>query len=166
MSNWCGNKLIVSGNKKDVEEFCEKICGNDTVLDFNKITPHPEHVAKADAEADKERMEGHLSGREWCCKNWGTKCNAWDVFFEDLHNVNDYNKISIEFFTAWSPAIPIIEKIIELFPKLEFDFEWDVAEMMCGGTMSGKNGKITGEGDWTYDDVSGKIIERKESEIK
>ena len=157
MPNWCNNELIISGNKKDVEEFCEKIRGDDTVLDFNKIIPYPEHFAKADAEADKARDEGlkkdseikdgyNSGGYEWCCDNWGTKWNACDVTFEDRLNIDDYNEIDIDFRTAWDPPLPIIKNIIELFPKLSFDFEWNEYAMHHRGIISGGNGAITGAG--------------------
>ena len=158
MPNWCNNELVVSGKKKDVEEFCKKVRGDEAVLDFNKIIPYPKHFAKADAEAGKERKKGlkkyseikdgyNSGGYEWCCANWGTKWNACNVIFEDRFNYNNYNEIGIYFRTAWDPPLPVIKKIIELFPKLGFDFQWGGGyEMRHRGVVSGKGGEITGEG--------------------
>lgn len=60
----------------------------------------------------------------WSCQNWGTK---WDVD----HNGNvDFEQQSpttarFVFDTAWSPPVPVMEALSELFPKLEIHLRYN-----------------------------------------
>ena len=47
---------------------------------------------------------------EWRLENWGTK---WDIY--DTHcNRIDANTLSMTFYTAWSPPIPVYDKLTDM----------------------------------------------------
>ena len=71
---------------------------------------------------------GHATWYGWCNDNWGTKWNAYSVSTPELLS----DRATIRFNTAWSPAIPVIVKLSDLFPLLEltlryFDDGWNFA---------------------------------------
>src|SRR5688572_17984410 len=48
--------------------------------------------------------DGYNSGGyDWCCENWGTKWNAYDIVRRDYDG-----RVCITFQTAWAPPRPII----------------------------------------------------------
>lgn len=58
----------------------------------------------------------------WSVKNWGTKWGAYD--FVEVNNEPDIENYEIVFNTAWSPPVPVIEKLGELFPDLSFTLHY------------------------------------------
>ena len=59
---------------------------------------------------------GYASWYPWSIESWGTKWNSYDNDFSKLNTVN--------FKTAWSMPEPIMKKLSELFPKVEFEWKW------------------------------------------
>lgn len=75
-----------------------------------------------------QRKFGHATWYGWCNANWGTKWNAYSVDEPELLS----DRATIRFNTAWSPAIPVIVRLSELFPLVEltlnyFDEGWNFA---------------------------------------
>jgi hypothetical protein len=78
--------------------------------------------------------DGYNSGGyEWCCSNWMTKWNACNVRLitceegaRDVFHKTAEPRIqaSLEFDTAWSPPLPVIEKLAGMFPDHEFDLKY------------------------------------------
>jgi Ferredoxin-like domain in Api92-like protein len=71
---------------------------------------------------------GHATWYEWCTENWGTKWNAYSVSAPELLS----DRATIQFDTAWSPAIPVIVRLSAQFPSVEltlryFDEGWNFA---------------------------------------
>lgn len=64
---------------------------------------------------------GATSWYDWRVINWGTKWNAYETTTAD---VNDENTHIIYFQTAWNGAIPVIEKLVSMFPDLDFDYKY------------------------------------------
>lgn len=52
---------------------------------------------------------------DWCCNNWGTKWGACESRIEESR---------ISFDTAWSAAIPVMEKLSEMVPDVSFRHEF------------------------------------------
>ncbi len=129
MPNHCTNDVYISFKDYETKEkFLEFTKGKDQEgnkkpFTFNAIVPLP---------------NGEWN-YEWCCKNWGTK---WDAYTfdssEELVEIYDEkacNFVRIEFLTAWSPPQPILEKINEKFgDKIEYCrwFYRDEGDMFCG----------------------------------
>jgi hypothetical protein len=133
------------------------------ILDFDKIIPYPQDFKDLDkrnaeyqqkhraiVQDDPERdtklkalageygvepgmpwlKDGFNSGGfEWCCENWGTKWNACHVSLSKRGEGSAF----IEFETAWSPPVPVIEKLATLFPDHDFELEYFEGGMgFCG----------------------------------
>ena len=116
MPNHITNIVTVSGNKNRIRSMLKAVqndeYGVDSV-DFNKIIPMPDDV----------------DSHNWCIANWGTKWNSYgytaDTGFKDG---------KLTFLTAWSAPHPILQKLSEMYPDIEFEHEWadeDIG-MNCG----------------------------------
>lgn len=150
MPNWCMNRLTINGNKEKVASFFDLIKGdspdengNILLFDFNKILPMPKELEinsptrSEDKEIAASNLEkfGFENWYNWKVSNWGTK---WNPSNEDLDIVNepDINNYSISFNSAWSPPCPIVIKLGELFPDLEFQLDYFEPSMGFAGCLS------------------------------
>ena len=61
-------------------------------------------------------------GYEWCISHWGTKWGFYEV--ELVRDTPEQNNLYYTFQTAWSPPIPLIEKMGELFPKIRISLKY------------------------------------------
>jgi len=79
---------------------------------------------------------GHTDWYEWSCANWGTKWNACSSYVDGN---------SIFFDTAWSPPLPILQKLSEMHPEHSFlySFSEEQPSVMCGH-MTYEKGRNTG----------------------
>jgi hypothetical protein len=165
MPNWCYNSLCVSGNKEILADFVSKtlvprnMSSEEEYDESHKFTfsilhPLPKALEgglsplpKLEGENDtqyKERMAENvrLYGAEdwyrWNIDNWGTKWDASSTCVEQLDDTN----FNVQFNTAWSPPIDWFEKVIPMYPQLEFDLIFDEESQDYCGRMTGKNGEI------------------------
>lgn len=73
----------------------------------------------------EERRKGSRFWYDWNINNWGTK---WDIIFDENNETtiestdNGYQMVWY-FETAWSPALPVYDKMSEMYPNLEFEYE-------------------------------------------
>ena len=130
MPNWFYFSLNVSGEKKDVEQFVENVKGSEEFetegreFDFNHFIPQPENIFRGNLGNDEEKYckeNGLPDWYTWNNANWGTKWNAVcddeiaisvDGFpFEHEYNLS----------TAWAFPTPVIKKMIEMYPNLDFN---------------------------------------------
>lgn len=97
--------------------------------------------------SDKYREDfGADNWYEWCLINWGTKWGAYD-FNGDWVGSN-----VMTFYTAWSPPIPIIEKLSAMFPTVKITMWFaDEGGSWCGSHIY-KNGKIVDKHEFDYND--------------
>ena len=162
MPNWCENDLYVLGAKEDLVRFKEAVKGRDrhgeeTLLNEDAIIPYPEHFRKLD-EAARQYEEAHpddwanrpkdgsnQGGYEWCIENWGTK---WGFCEVQLVSESDA-ELQYTFNTAWSPPSPLIKKLGEMFPTLEFELRY----FECGAGFNGILRIVEGK---VVDDETGK----------
>jgi len=165
MPNWCYNSLCVSGNKEILADFVSKtlvprnMSSEEEYDESHKFTfsilhPLPKALEggtsplpKLEGEDDtqyKERMAENvrLYGAEdwyrWNIDNWGTKWDASSTCVEQLDDTN----FNVRFHTAWSPPIDWFEKVIPMYPQLEFDLIFDEESQDYCGRMTGKDGEI------------------------
>ena len=82
---------------------------------YFKYNPEDERLGKLQLEAIKKT--GLKSWYEWSINNWGTKWNSYDNEF-------NYGENAISFSTAWSFPEPVMNKLIEKFPEVEFSWMW------------------------------------------
>jgi hypothetical protein len=104
------NTLVMSKNTLPfvIGEYIGKDENGDNVFDFEKIIPIGDvpHLYE-------KRLE-----------RWGTKWPGYNVCISDS---------TIDFLTAWSPPIPVIEKLAELHKDLVFTLEYAEPGMMFRG---------------------------------
>jgi hypothetical protein len=132
MPNWFYFRLNVSGQQEDVDTFVENVKGSkefDTEgreFDFNHFIPQPENLYRDNLSTDKEKELDSLGLPNWYTwnnANWGTKWNAvCDDFDEVTVNGFPYEAI-YDLRTAWAFPNPVIEKMIEMYPNLDFEIE-------------------------------------------
>ena len=141
MPNWCENRVRLSDNGDNSEQFdrlCKLLDGPDP---FNAIFPRPDFTKipndkgelpiKEEIKNDKGEVvaetynfpDGKNDDRwyHWCIENWGTK---WEPDMLGL-DVSDYDSLEITFNTAWSPPEGVVEKLREKFPELSFQCFFD-----------------------------------------
>jgi len=105
--------MTVTGPADEIARF-KQMCIREGRLDFNTIEPKPDF-------ADDDHAPGSLFPKwyEWACKHWGTKWNASDFYV----SIDERERFECRFDTAWSPPVPIWEKMGSLFPALTFSLE-------------------------------------------
>ena len=122
MPNWFNFTLDVSGKKEDVQAFVENVKGKegttyeDREFDFNHFIPQPEGLYDEKSEDDV-----FPNWYNWNIANWGTK---WNASVDDSYVVADIpNPYSYRYDmrTAWADPRPIIIKMIETYPDLDFE---------------------------------------------
>jgi hypothetical protein len=87
----------------------------------------------------------------WNVRNWGTK---WDVavinnqdYSDTRMEWTDDNNVMYHFQTAWSPVEEALTKLSEMFPTLEFDYEYE-EEQGWGGKATIVDGDYTITDEW------------------
>jgi len=101
MPNHCCNILTVPEEMARiiVEKYIGKDKNGDAIFDFDRIVPVGDVP-----DWYKQRIE-----------KWGTKWEGYDL---------NIGESIIDFFTAWSPPIPIIGKLAELHKDYMFRLEY------------------------------------------
>ena len=80
---------------------------------------------------------------EWRCKNWGTKWNAYDSYYDMLSET----QVLIYFQTAWSGVPKLIELLVQKFPTLQFEYKYSDEDM---GYNCGVGNGINGHFEFEY----------------
>lgn len=132
MPNWCYNELTVTGDKEEVKRFAKFVRGNRNDFDFDKVIPYPEKFRKMDEEEPMRSKGFNAGGYEWCLNNWGTKWNSCET---SAGISVDGTTFGASFDTAWSPPVPVIIKLAELFPTLRIKLEWEEGGMDFSGYL-------------------------------
>ena len=173
MPNHCQNDLWINGNPEDIKRLLSHIGADKEppIFDFNTIIPYPENLREMDREMDEVYKNPSLlktyqakwgtdndgysnGGYNWCCSNWGTKWNAYNVARRD------YLGACITFQTAWTPPIPVIVALAKMFPKCSLSLEYfEMGIAFCGGFS------CVSREDWSEEDVwdAGKITGKWEA---
>lgn len=134
MPNHVSCQLRIHGRPVKIQDFFLAVNGGkEKAIDANLIIPYPKKFADQDTKAETHNKKIQKTGKgsyvkdgynnggyDWCLDNWGTKWGMYD--FGDIVN---YQKSAAVFFsTAWSPPIPLIKKMGELFPDLQFTLRY------------------------------------------
>lgn len=95
--------------------------------DYPYITE--EHLEEAKKYLSNVEKHGHGDWYTWSIDNWGTKWNAYDGYVNEVEE----DCFIVFFYTAWSPPMPVLEKICELFPFLTIEMEYQEEGMGFAG---------------------------------
>lgn len=72
---------------------------------------------------------------DWCCEHWGTKWNACEAKVAD----DD----TIEFQTAWSAPLPVVEQLSRMYPDEVVSIMWADEDTGCNtGEIAYQNGLV------------------------
>lgn len=155
--NWCSNDISFYGEKSEVERLVEFVKTDKSEFDFNTAIPYPEKWAEIDAAWNNAFKSGFpngnvtsafsdMGGYQWCIDNWGTKWNAYEPSRSDVEMYyGGVSQVTYYFDTAWSPPIPVIKKLGELFPKLTIYMHYQEEGMMFEGEVQISNGEVFSE---------------------
>ena len=115
MPNHCCNYLVMSKTTLPViiEKYINKDDRGNDFFDFERIVP----IGNVSDWYD-QRLE-----------KWGTKWVGYDLCISES---------GIDFFTAWSPPVPIIGKLAELHKDMEFRLEYYETGMAFRGGVNAK----------------------------
>lgn len=163
MPNWCYNKLVVTGNQKDLNRFKGQAIVTEgreaTALSIENFFPTPQ-----EALAGGDQMQGNGDNIKlpdwynWRVENWGSK---WDIN-ATLEDEAD-NMLQYGYDSAWAPVNTFLGRVSEMFPNLEFRVEWQEPGMCFSGEATYKDGEMTGGDDSTYTDRFG--IDEDEEDV-
>lgn len=159
MPNWCECDLSISGPNEELEKFLETVKSEESLFDFNRLIPYPEHFKELDGPFDEwtkkppaERTafpppDGYnQGGYEWCLSNWGTKWNAKSVELDEgctwEKNGTKMLSVQLTFETAWCAPAPVIKRASEKFPELLFELRYFEARMQFNGIFVCKHGEV------------------------
>jgi len=154
MPNYCSNQLTIHGDEKTLKEFSDFLKKGEGTLDFNLFAQYPEKFKVLDDIAQKAREKAEKTkdqadwariprdgynqgGYEWCIENWGTKWNAIET-----NIAYGSSTIVVLFDTAWSPPLPIVHKMSEMFPTLKFTIKYSEEGMGFEGQNIFYGGKL------------------------
>ena len=127
VANHVANTLIVGGDRERIVELFETFKNDDYgvgTIDFKKIIPVPENIYDGDLDQIILEECGKNNWYDWRNENWGTPSNAWGYSDDYCFKYKPGRRQRILFYTAWRPPIPIVEKLAELYPNLDFSIQW------------------------------------------
>lgn len=131
-----GYPKMTAENFKGLTERFKILLYNLKPEDLNQTNLDEELLKKGEVYVVNTLKYGAPTWYSWSIVNWGTKWNAIRAFADENNTV--------EFQTAWSPALPIVEKLSEMFPDLIMEFCWADEDVGCHvGKAKFENGKLT-----------------------
>jgi hypothetical protein len=129
MPNWFYFEVQAHGTKEEINSFVENVKGSEKFdtegreFDFNHFIPQPENIFRDNLSDDKRKELDELgipNWYEWNNRNWGTKWNAVCDDFEIVGIDGVSNFVSYRLRTAWSDPRPVLHRMIEMYPNLNF----------------------------------------------
>ena len=133
MPNHTDNRVTLYHKDSQQIDMIYNIMNTDDTPLCQTLIPMDEALLDNDAHAD----DGWYT---WRLQNWGTK---WDVY-ESHCTRFDANTLQLTFYTAWSPPIPVFDKLVDM------GFEVNARYLDEGWMYAGEY--VDGD-DWTTDDV-------------
>ena len=133
MPNNTDNRVILSHDDIQMIDMIYNIMNTPDTPLCQTLIPMDEALLDNDAHAD----DGWYT---WRLQNWGTK---WDVYESHCTRI-DANTLQLTFYTAWSPPMPIYDKLVDM------GFEVNARYLDEGWGYIGEY--VSGD-DWCTDDV-------------
>ena len=110
MPNWCNNYIKISGDESTIRTLTSVIKSLKSSDDngpsdkvFQSLIGLPPHMSDGDYEE-----KWYNTNIEW----FGTK---WDISYEEHMFTFDKDEITISCETAWSPPIPFLQNLCEMY---------------------------------------------------
>ena len=166
MPNWVECDFRVEGELSELRKF-QIFAKDECLLSANKFIPYPKKFEELDKmskdihelesmtqKTQKEKtklgklkilfnLKGNkdgfnIGGYRWCLDNWGTK---WGLCEVELV-MEDESELEYTFETAWSPPLPIVKVMGEMFPKLKFELRYFEGGSGFNGLYIMEDGKV------------------------
>jgi len=146
MPNHVIHRLYIHGdNEQEVKSFIR----GKAAIDFDNIIPMPEELEDTTAPTPMKTEDdinkhhelmlkwGASNWYDWRLNNWNTKWNAYDI--EETEHY-------IQFQTAWSTPLAVIETLSLLFPENTFEVSFADEDLGYNcGSYEYKNGERISE---------------------
>lgn len=100
----------------------------------------PTALAVWERSKQAQAETGHQDWYDWCTSNWGTKWNASDSCIPE-GGVRKAHTL-VKFKTAWSPPLPVVLRLSELFPKNTFVLRYYERGAAYKGVYKVKAGEV------------------------
>ena len=107
MPNHTDNRVILSHDDSQKIDMIYNIMNTEDTPLCQTLIPMDEKLLEVSGFSDDYKPQGWY---EWRLDNWGTK---WDVY-ETHCNRFDANTLQLHFYTAWSPPIPVYDKLTDM----------------------------------------------------
>jgi hypothetical protein len=130
MPNHTDNRVILSHDDSQMIDNIYNVMNTENTELCHHLIPEPR-------DDENEPTSGWY---EWRLENWGTK---WDVYEAHCTRI-DANTLHLNFYTAWSPPIPVFDKLVDM------GFEINARYLDEGW---GYIGEYTDDDDWFTTDV-------------
>ena len=137
MPNHTDNRVILSHDDSQQIDMIYNIMNTEDTPLCQTLIPMDEKLLEISGISDNYEVQGWY---EWRLENWGTK---WDVYETQCTRINA-NTLQLYFYTAWSPPIPIFDKLVDM------GFEINARYLDEGW---GYIGEYTDGDDWSTTDV-------------
>ena len=150
MAHYVANIVTFEGDQERIKEMLSAIQNDEYGLrsiSFDKIIPMPPELdiecgrSKTDPQVVRNIQKyGAPDWYDWRREHWNTK---WDA--GGYEKGKDYSQCDkLAFWTAWQEPAPVIQKLSEMYPDIEFTHQWAEEQMVVNcGTAKYKAGVKT-----------------------
>ena len=107
MPNHTDNRVILSHDDSQQIDMIYNIMNTEDTPLCQTLIPMDEKLLEISGFSDNYELQGWY---EWRLENWGTK---WDVYETHCTRM-DANTLVLNFYTAWSPPMPIYDKLVDM----------------------------------------------------
>ena len=153
MPNWCNNILIINGEHDDIKKFYldNKLdnyeinnSNHEKCLTFEKSVSMPDYIFKGNIGMNERKKYGSNNWYDWSLSNWGTKWDCTDCYIDNFNKISNtkFKQLKYYFLTAWSPPIPWLNKVVEKYKTINFEFEYIEEAMDFAGKIICSNGLL------------------------
>jgi hypothetical protein len=146
MPNHTDNRVILSHDDSQQIDMIYNVMNTEGTELCHHLIPEPR-------DDENEPTSGWY---DWRLENWGTK---WDVYETQCTRINA-NTLELNFYTAWSPPIPIYDKLVDMGFEVTaryLDEGWGYIGEYTGGFAHKME-----SGDWHTTDVESVVTEYPE----
>ncbi len=146
MANWCFNQVDIKGEESEISkviELLKKAIADEegNIEFFQRIQPMPAHLEKTVGENLDESLDEQgepIHWYFWRHKHWGTKWDVDGISYES----SDKNSLTIIFYTATNPALPVILTLSESVPNLNITHRFYELGRLLVGTANFRSGEV------------------------
>ena len=143
MPNHTDNRVILSHDDSQMIDNIYNVMNTEDTELCHYLIPEPR-------DDENEPTAGWY---DWRIENWGTK---WDVYNATCDRM-DANTLVLNFYTAWSPPIPIYDKLVDMGFEVNARY-LDEGWMYIGEYIDGN--------DWCTDNVEGVVEDYPELDLE